>query len=216
MAIRELPPEGPEPAARRVPALWLGLVVVVALLAGAIGWMLRDLAGDAPAAHPAAFAIGDIDDFPVGSLSEVDTGVEFFDPYGAEDRSLGAEGAPGPKAATLLVIHEEGGRVVAMYASSRWRGCRVQPISRADALGMFSEAVPEWFTAGLVDPCHGGLYAPTGEQILGPGERGLDRFPVSYGADGTVLVDLTRPVRTGSLPPGGAPIDIMTGGAAVS
>ncbi len=216
MAIRELPPEGPpQRAARRVSPVWVGLVAVVALLGLVVGWMLRELVGDGPGDR-SAVPIGKVGDFPVGSLSEVEIDADFYDPYGVEDEALGAEGAPGPKPATLLVIHQEDGRVVAMYAFGRWRGCRVQPISRADAVRMFGDEVPAWFTAGLVDPCHGGLYAPTGEQIRGPGERGLDRFPVSYEADGTVLVDLTRPVLTGSLPPGGAPIDVMTGGAAVS
>ncbi len=215
MVIRELPPAGPEPSRRRVSPLWVGLVVVVALLAGAIGWMLNDLAEDEPA-DPSAVAIGHVGDFPEGALVEVTVDAEFYDPYGVEDATLGAEGAPGPRAATLLVIRQDGGQVVAMYASGRWRGCRVVPIDRAGALEMFADGVPDWFGAGLLDPCHGGLYAPTGEQIRGPGERGLDRFPVRYAPDGTVLVDLTRPVLTGSLPPGGAPIDIMTGGAAVS
>ncbi len=214
MAIRELPPAEPVRLGRRVSPLWMGLVVVVALLAGAIGWMLRDLADGGPADH-SAVAIGHVDDFPVGALVEVIVDAEFYDPYGVEAETSD-EGGPGAKASRLLVIRQEGGQVVAMYASSRWLGCRVTPVDRAGAIDMFTTGVPDWFVAGMLDPCHGGLYAPTGEKIRGPGERGLDRFPVGYASDGTVLVDLTRPLRTGSLPPGAPPPDILTGGAVVS
>ncbi len=216
MAIRELPPGGPAPAGRRVSPLWVLLVGVVALLGVAVGWLLRDALDGEAGTDAAATAIGHIDDFPIGSLTEVEVGAEFYDPYGVEDATIGADGDPGPRAAVLLVIRQEGGQVSAMYASSRWRGCRVLPIDRDGAVDMFASGVPDWFSAGLVDPCHGGLYASTGEQILGPGERGLDRFPVHYSADGTVLVDLTRPLPTGSLPPGGGPITVIGGGAATS
>lgn len=214
MAIRELPPDDPRKDPGRQVALgWVAAVLVVALAAGAAGWLLRGWSEARDPVDLSAMPIGNVADFPAGSLSEVDLGVEFYDPYGVEAETELATG-PGPRPAALLVVNDPAQGVVAMYASSRWLGCRVRPIDRAEALQSHPGRVPAWFAAGLADPCHGGLYAATGERIDGPGERGLDRFPVGYEPDGTVVVDLTRPMRTGTLATARA--GVSSGGAATS
>ena len=66
------------------------------------------------------------------------------------------------------------GGVVALYQKCPHLGCRVP------------ECVPsQWFEC----PCHGSKYNQVGEKRGGPAPRGMDRFAVEIGADGTLIVD---------------------------
>jgi len=64
--------------------------------------------------------------------------------------------------------------IVALYQKCVHLGCRVP-----------SCATSQWFEC----PCHGSQYNRVGEKKGGPAPRGLDRFPVSIAADGSVTVD---------------------------
>lgn len=55
----------------------------------------------------------------------------------------------------------------------------------------------QWFEC----PCHGSKYNLAGEYRDGPAPRGLDRFPLSIGENGTVVVDTSNPQQNG--PPRG-------------
>ncbi len=65
----------------------------------------------------------------------------------------------------------------------------------------------KWFEC----PCHGSKYNEAGEYKLGPAPRGMDRFKVTIGGDGTVTVDTSavvlgppRGTDTTDQPPQGA------------
>ena len=62
----------------------------------------------------------------------------------------------------------------------------------AQAIEFLGHAVPAGFERGFLDPCHGGLFSLDGQHLAGPGQRGLDRFPLRYLPDGTVAADLTE------------------------
>lgn len=64
--------------------------------------------------------------------------------------------------------------IVAIYQKCVHLGCRVPACLTS-----------QWFEC----PCHGSQYNRVGEKKGGPAPRGLDRFPVSVGADGSVTVD---------------------------
>lgn len=64
--------------------------------------------------------------------------------------------------------------IVALYQKCVHLGCRVP-----------SCLTSQWFEC----PCHGSQFNQVGEKKGGPAPRGLDRFPVSVSADGTVTVD---------------------------
>jgi hypothetical protein len=51
--------------------------------------------------------------------------------------------------------------------------------------------LPAGFDKRLLDPCHGSLFSLDGLHLTGPGHRGLNRFPVGYLPDGSVVPDLT-------------------------
>ena len=42
----------------------------------------------------------------------------------------------------------------------------------------------------LVCPCHGSTYSRTGTVLKGPAEQALQRFPATYQADGTLVIDI--------------------------
>lgn len=64
--------------------------------------------------------------------------------------------------------------IVAIYQKCVHLGCRVPNCSTS-----------QWFEC----PCHGSQYNRVGEKKGGPAPRGLDRFPVAVGPDGSVTVD---------------------------
>ena len=67
----------------------------------------------------------------------------------------------------------EGG-IVALYQKCPHLGCRVP-----------SCLTSQWFEC----PCHGSKYNQVGEKRGGPAPRGMDRFAVEIGADGSFTVD---------------------------
>ncbi len=67
---------------------------------------------------------------------------------------------------------EEG--IVALYQKCPHLGCRVPDCKTS-----------QWFEC----PCHGSQYNRVGEKKGGPAPRGMDRFPVAVGPDGSVVVD---------------------------
>ena len=72
---------------------------------------------------------------------------------------------------SILAGMEQG--IVALYQKCPHLGCRVP-----------SCATSQWFEC----PCHGSQYNRVGEKKAGPAPRGMDRFPVTIGANGDVVV----------------------------
>ena len=66
------------------------------------------------------------------------------------------------------------GGIVALYQKCPHLGCRVP-----------SCLTSQWFEC----PCHGSKYNQVGEKRGGPAPRGMDRFAVEIGADGSLNVD---------------------------
>ena len=66
------------------------------------------------------------------------------------------------------------GGIVALYQKCPHLGCRVPEC-----------VTSQWFEC----PCHGSKYNRVGEKRGGPAPRGMDRFAVEVGADGSLTVD---------------------------
>lgn len=73
--------------------------------------------------------------------------------------------------------------LVALYQKCPHLGCRVPQC-----------VTSQWFEC----PCHGSQYNQVGEKKAGPAPRGMDRFPLTVGANGDVVVN------TGTIVPGPA------------
>ncbi len=76
----------------------------------------------------------------------------------------------------MLAGHNLGldGGIVALYQKCPHLGCRVP-----------SCVTSQWFEC----PCHGSQYNQVGEKKGGPAPRGMDRFAMTIGADGSLTVD---------------------------
>ena len=66
------------------------------------------------------------------------------------------------------------GGVIALYQKCPHLGCRVPECGTS-----------QWFEC----PCHGSQYNQVGEKRGGPAPRGMDRFAMSVGSDGSLTVD---------------------------
>jgi cytochrome b6-f complex iron-sulfur subunit len=73
--------------------------------------------------------------------------------------------------------------IVALYQKCPHLGCRVPQCLTS-----------QWFEC----PCHGSQYNQVGEKKAGPAPRGMDRFPMTFAANGDVTVN------TGTIVPGPA------------
>lgn len=82
----------------------------------------------------------------------------------------------GPELAGMTAGLELGldGGVVALYQKCPHLGCRVPECGTS-----------QWFEC----PCHGSQYNQVGEKRGGPAPRGMDRFAMSVGSDGSLTVD---------------------------
>jgi cytochrome b6-f complex iron-sulfur subunit len=98
----------------------------------------------------------------------------YLNPFPVEDVAKAKKaGYPDP----IIAGYEEG--LVALYQKCVHLGCRVPWCASS-----------QWFEC----PCHGSKYNRVGEKKGGPAPRGLDRFPLSVGSDGTVTIDTKQPL----------------------
>ena len=95
-------------------------------------------------------------------------------PNGAVEKA--ATAYSGPELAGMTAGHQLGldGGIVALYQKCPHLGCRVPEC-----------VTSQWFEC----PCHGSKYNQVGEKRAGPAPRGMDRFAVEIGADGSLTVD---------------------------
>ena len=115
--------------------------------------------------------------------SQITAGKGFF--YLAEGRtwitaypSTGLDKAKSVYASSILTGMQAG--IVALYQKCPHLGCRVPECVSS-----------QWFEC----PCHGSQYNRVGEKKGGPAPRGMDRFPVTIGADGSVTIDTAAPIQ---------------------
>jgi hypothetical protein len=133
--------------------------------------------------------IGQASEFPPGSVTEVVLDVGHFDPFGLENLDELPSGREFSET-RLFVVGDSEGRLVALSQRSPWMGCRVGVVTRAKAIE-FGYVLPAGVERSFLDGCHGSLFSLDGLHLAGPGLRGLNRFPVGYLPDGSVVVDLT-------------------------
>ncbi len=95
-------------------------------------------------------------------------------PNGAIEKARAAYSAP--ELAGMEAGHTLGldGGIIALYQKCPHLGCRVP-----------SCGTSQWFEC----PCHGSQYNRVGEKRGGPAPRGMDRFAMSIGADGSLTVN---------------------------
>ena len=95
-------------------------------------------------------------------------------PNGAVEKAVATYSAP--ELAGMTAGHDLGldGGIVALYQKCPHLGCRVPEC-----------VTSQWFEC----PCHGSKYNQVGEKRGGPAPRGMDRFAVEIGADGSLTVD---------------------------
>lgn len=126
--------------------------------------------------------IGEIGDFPPGSVTQIDLPAAFNDP------DPPASGSETPGVATQLqtmlispvpifLVNDPSEGLIALYARDPHLGCRVmwwEPDQR------------------FMNPCHGEHYSRTGVWLEGPSLRGLDRFAVTVNDEGAIWVDVSE------------------------
>ncbi len=95
-------------------------------------------------------------------------------PNGAVEKAR--ESYTPPELSGMAAGHDLGlsGGIVALYQKCPHLGCRVPNCDTS-----------QWFEC----PCHGSKYNQVGEKRGGPAPRGMDRFAVEVGADGSLTVD---------------------------
>ncbi len=139
--------------------------------------------------EPEAVVIGQASEFPPGSVTEVVLDVGYFDPFGLENLDELPSGREFSET-RLFVVSDSEGSLVALSQRSPWMGCRVGVVTRAEAIE-FSYVLPTGVERSFLDRCHGSLFSLDGQHLAGPGNRGLNRFPLGYLPNGSVVVDLT-------------------------
>ena len=95
-------------------------------------------------------------------------------PNGAVEKARAAYTPP--ELSGMAAGHDLGlsGGIVALYQKCPHLGCRVPNC-----------VTSQWFEC----PCHGSKYNQVGEKRGGPAPRGMDRFAMEVGADGSLTVD---------------------------
>jgi Rieske Fe-S protein len=176
-----------QPTVAEIRRRWSRFVLAFVILAVGVfgGWVARDRLS----VDPTLVAVGNVSEFPVGSVTERSLDIGYFD-------LLPFEGSTPPSSAaartsTGLFVNDPDEGILALSQRSPFLGCRVHPATAAQAEELGYD-FPPGFAGGFLDPCHGGIFGLNGAHLAGPGVRGLDRFPVRYLADGTVAIDLTR------------------------
>ncbi|MBW8011413.1 MAG: Rieske 2Fe-2S domain-containing protein [Chloroflexi bacterium] len=126
--------------------------------------------------------IGEIDDFPPGSVTQIDLPARFNDPdppgSGSEIPSVVTQMeskliSPVP----IFLVNDSSEGLIALYARNPFLGCTVK-----------------WWEPDqrFINPCHGEHYSMTGAWLQGPSPRNLDRFGVTVTDAGEVWVDLSK------------------------
>ncbi|MDW3220135.1 MAG: Rieske 2Fe-2S domain-containing protein [Acidimicrobiales bacterium] len=95
-------------------------------------------------------------------------------PNGAVEKASNVYSAPELSGMTAGFQLGLDGGIVALYQKCPHLGCRVP-----------SCATSQWFEC----PCHGSQYNQVGEKRGGPAPRGMDRFAMTIGPDGSLTVD---------------------------
>jgi cytochrome b6-f complex iron-sulfur subunit len=95
-------------------------------------------------------------------------------PNGSIEKALSVYSAPELSGMAVGPSLGLDGGIVALYQKCPHLGCRVP-----------SCGTSQWFEC----PCHGSQYNQVGEKRGGPAPRGMDRFAMTVGSDGSLTVD---------------------------
>jgi Rieske Fe-S protein len=126
--------------------------------------------------------IGEIDDFPPGSVTQIDLPAAFNDPdppaSGSETPGIvtqvqGRLISPVP----IFLVNDPSEGLIALYARDPHLGCGVRWVE---------------IDRRFVNPCHSEQYSRTGEWLEGPSPRSLDRFAVTVTHAGEIWVDVSK------------------------
>ncbi|MDH4028714.1 MAG: ubiquinol-cytochrome c reductase iron-sulfur subunit [Nitrospirota bacterium] len=111
---------------------------------------------------PSVFFIGYPDEFRTGKGPDPNSVCQVYENWKAEQ--------------SVWIVREQD-RIYAIHSSCTHLGC-----------------TPNWFAdEGIFKcPCHGSQFKSNGMNFAGPAPRPLDRFHISLGDDGRVLVDKSR------------------------
>ena len=125
--------------------------------------------------------IGEIDDFPPGSVTQIDLPTAFNDP------DPPASGSETPGVVTqvqvrlispvpIFLVNDPSEGLIALYARDPHLGCGVTWIETEQR---------------FLNPCHGEQYSQTGDWLEGPSTRNLDHFSVTVNQAGEIWVDVS-------------------------
>ncbi len=167
--------------------LWLAGAVAVAVVAVAAVALI-----DRADVDPAAVPLGPAADFPPQSVRSVEVTAALTDDAPLDGRSELVATVRAMERIPLFVVNQPPEPPLALLDRSPFLGCRVAQVTAEEAREYGHPDLDEGFRRGFLDPCHGSVYGLDGRLVAGPGERGLDRFPVTQQPDGTLTVDLTR------------------------
>lgn len=126
--------------------------------------------------------IGEVDDYPPGSVTKIDLPATFNDP------DPPASGSETPGVVTqvqvmlispvpIFLVNDPSEGLIALYARDPHLGCGVRWVETDQR---------------FVNPCHGEQYSLTGEWLAGPSPRGLDSFTVTVTQAGEIWVDVSK------------------------
>ena len=181
----------------RVRAVASGLLALLA--SGAIAAIAMDAIAQTNQKPPAPIVVGQVNDFPPGSVTYLVLPTTFYDPM---RRQYGHLAALRPNQArpsqiffylreiiirqlpltigrvspvSVFLVHDSTAGWLTLYQRDPYRGCRIVWIQVARR---------------FVDPCHGSEYTQLGAYLRGPAPRGLDRFAVWVKPTGEVVVNV--------------------------
>lgn len=118
-----------------------------------------------------ARSIGQLDDFPIGSVTPVQLDATLID-TNTSRLEFGATRHVSPVPIWLARISDT--EIRAFYQADPRNGC---PVIWQAARQLF------------IEPCHGSSYALDGSYVRGPSQRNLDRFEVTISLGGTLSID---------------------------
>ncbi len=170
---------------RRTAWVCLAAILLVASVAVAAVAIIRP-------SPRAEVAVGNVEDFPPGSVTEIGYSVLLGDvvaelpagwaaPHYDEERRLERGRS------TLFVVNVPGDGLLALWARDPHLGCIVVALP-------LSELQPEVYHPDAVfyNPCHGEQYVLDGSYLAGPAPRGLDRFGIEVRDGDRVVIDVRR------------------------
>ena len=126
--------------------------------------------------------VGEVDDFPVGSITRMELRVHVPDPH-PEIAELFLDGEG--DLLIFIVNHPDFG-ILALSLFDPHLGCRIGLAGELPS----DTGAPLPSEIAFVNPCHGEKYDLAGTYVAGPAPRGMDRYRVTV-SENEVTVDFS-------------------------